>query len=150
MDSDDIMFSNRIIKQMEYMNENQNVMICGSQINCFKDNISNIISTTTHPSITWDEFKEKKSHWISNHPSLIYRKNAVLAAGNYDINKKKMSEDFELTLRMLKKYGYIHNLNESLLYYRLHDKQVTHKGSEEGTLYWNDIRNKIINDLIND
>ena len=68
---------------------------------------------------------------------------------NYDINKKKMSEDFDLTLRMLKKYGYLHNLSESLLYYRLHDKQVTHNGGEGGSSYWNEIRNKIVNDLIN-
>jgi mannosyltransferase OCH1-like enzyme len=119
MDSDDIMIPNRIIKQINFMNENPNVMICGTQINCFKDKISNIIKTTNHPSITWEEYKNKKSHWISNHPSLIYRKNAVISAGNYDINKKKMSEDFELTLRMLKTYGYLHNLNESLLYYRI-------------------------------
>jgi hypothetical protein len=124
-------------------------MICGSQIHCFKENISNIINTTNHPSITWNEFKDKKSHWISNHPSLIYRKNAVLSAGNYDINKKKMSEDFDLTLRMLKTYGYLHNLHEPLLYYRLHDKQVTHNGGEGGSSYWNEIRNEIINDLIN-
>lgn len=148
MDSDDIMMPNRIIKQIEYMNKNPNVMICGSQINGFKDNISNIINTTNHPSITWEEYKDKKTHWISNHPTLCYRKKAVLAVGNYDINKKKMSEDFDLTLRMLKKFGYLHNLTETLLYYRLHKNQVTHNGGQGGSSYWYNIRNDIINDLI--
>ena len=150
MDSDDVMMPARISQQIEYMNENSNVMICGSQINCFKDNINNIISSTNHLSITWDEYKDIKSHWISNHPSLCYRKKAALIAGNYDVNKMRMTEDFEFTLRMLKTFGYLHNLNVSLLYYRLHDKQITHRGGEEGPTYWKEIRNKIIDDLINE
>jgi len=149
MDSDDIMFPNRILKQMEYMNNNPNVMICGSQINCFKDSISNIINTTNHSSITWDEYKVIKSHWISNHPSLCYRKKAVIDAGNYNITIPKMTEDFEFTLRMLKYHGYLHNLDEPLLYYRLHEKQVTHNGGNEGRKFWNEIRNKLIDELIN-
>ena len=55
-----------------------------------------------------------------------------------------MAEDFELELRMLKIHGSIHNLNEVLLYYRLHDEQVTYNGGKEGTSYWNGIRNAII------
>lgn len=148
MDSDDIMVNNRIKKQMQFMEENPHIMICGSQINCFKDNKNNIISVTNHPSIKWDEYKSIKSHWFSNHPSLCYRKNAVLKAGNYDANKSKMTEDFEFTLRMLKTHGYLHNLDEPLLYYRLHDSQVTHKGGSEGASYWNKIRVSIIEELI--
>lgn len=149
MDSDDIMLPNRISKQIEYMNENPNVMICGAQIHCFKDNISNISYSTNHSSITWDEYKEKKIQWFTNHPTLCYRKKAILDVGNYDINKMRNTEDFDLILRMLKKYGYLHNFSEVLLYYRLHENQVTHNGGKEGRLYWNVIRDKIINDLIN-
>jgi GT2 family glycosyltransferase len=148
MDSDDIMVPNRIIKQIDYMNANPNVMMCGSQVNFFKNNISNIINKTNHPCITWEEYKQSKSHWIANHPTLCFRKKALLDAGNYDINKMRMTEDFELILRMVQKYGYLHNLSESLLFYRIHDKQVTHNGGKEGRLYWNEIRNKIINDFI--
>ena len=92
--------------------------------------------------------ENKKSHWISNHPSLCYRKKAVLEAGNYDVDKSRMTEDFDLTLRMLKTHGYLHNLSDSLLYYRLHETQVTHQGGKEGPSYWNKIRVNLINDLI--
>ena len=85
MDSDDIMVSTRIYKQIEFMNNNPHVMICGSQIKCFKDNIDNVVSITSHKSITWDEYKQNPSHWFSNHPSLCYRKSAILQAGNYDV-----------------------------------------------------------------
>lgn len=149
MDSDDIMMEDRINKQFEFMNNNPHIMICGSQIKCFKNSIDNVVSITNHKSITWDEYKQNPLHWFSNHPSLCYRKSAILQAGNYDVNKSRMTEDFEMTLRMLKTHGYLHNLDEPLLYYRLHEQQVTNNGGLEGRTYWNNIRIKLINDLIN-
>ena len=149
MDSDDIMVLNRIHKQLRYMAINTQVTICGSQIICFKGNINNVINKTNHPSLTWEQYKAKPSHWFSNHPSLCYRKSAVIAAGNYDVNKSRMTEDFELTLRMVKTHGYIHNLDEPLLYYRLHENQVTHQGGIEGPAHWHKIRVDLINNLIN-
>ena len=95
-----------------------------------------------------DEYNHNPSHWFSYHPSLCYRKSAILKAGNYDINKSRMTEDFEMTLRMLKTHGYLHNLDEPLLYYRLHDQQVTNNGGLEGRSYWHNIRLKIIDQLI--
>jgi GT2 family glycosyltransferase len=149
MDSDDIMFQNRILKQMEYMEENPNTMICGSQVTFFKDNLNNITNTTCLPSTTWEQYKNTKSHWISNHPTLCYRKTAVLNSGNYNSSKRLMIEDIDLILRIIKKYGYLHNLDEPLLYYRLHDKQVTHNGGNEGVNYWRELRNNLINSLVN-
>ena len=149
MDSDDIMFPNRIKTQMEFMESNPNIMICGCQIKGFKDNINNIKFTTNHPIITWEQYKTKPSEWFVNHPSLCYRKTAILEAGNYDAFKLKIIEDFDLELRMLKKYEVVYNLPDELLYYRLHDKQVTHNGGTEGRNYWNNIRIKLIDDLIN-
>jgi len=149
MDSDDIMFDDRILKQLEFMKENPNVMICGSQINCFKENTTNVFSKTNHPSITWEQYKKQPSHWFVNHPTLCYRKRAIVECGNYDINKSRMTEDFELALRMLQKYGYVHNLGDSLLHYRLHDDQVTHNGGSEGRQHWHKIRVDLIESMIN-
>lgn len=149
MDSDDIMLNNRIKNQFEFMKINPNIMICGSQLNAFRNNISNIEFTTNHTTITWEQYKNSPSHWFINHPTVCYRKSAILEVGNYDSNKSKMTEDFDLEIRMLKRYGTIYNFQEAYLYYRLHDKQVTHKNGEEGHNYWNEIRRKLINDLIN-
>lgn len=148
MDSDDIMVHNRIQKQMEFMESNPDIMICGSQINCFKENINNVVSVTNHPTMKWKEYKKAPSHWFVNHPSLCYRKSGILEVGNYDANKSKMTEDFEMALRMLKHFGCVYNLPDALLYYRLHEKQVTNNGGTEGRDYWHQIRLKIIDDLI--
>ena len=60
-----------------------------------------------------------------------------------------MAEDFELWLRMLKKYGYIHNMSEVLLNYRLHEGQLTHQGGKEGSQYWSTSRNEMIQNINN-
>ena len=149
MDSDDIMFNNRIIKQLEFMENNPQVQVCGAQVTFFKDTINNTTYSTSHPSITWEKYKQIKSHWITNHPTLCYRKSAILAVGNYDKNKSKMTEDFEIALRLLKEYKFIYNFQEPLLYYRIHDNQVTNNGGSEGRDYWNKVRVELVENLIN-
>ena len=66
----------------------------------------------------------------------------------YDRKIINMIEDFDLGLRFLKKYGYIHNMSEVLLKYRLHDEQVTHQGGKEGRPYWSNLRNELIQNII--
>ena len=151
MDSDDVMVPTRIQQQMDYLRENPKVQICGGQISMFRDSSDGKPQETgrsNHPSLTWDEYKAKPNHWFMNHPTACYRKSAILLAGNYDPTLRQMAEDFELELRMLKKHGFIYNTKEVLIRYRLHDGQVTHKGGKEGSSYWNEIRNKIIQKMM--
>ncbi len=147
MDSDDMMVGDRIIKQVEYMNKNPEVKICGGQVRMF--NSQRILSLTNHPSITWEDYKQRRPHWFINHPTVCYRKSAVLEAGNYSKDLKIMAEDFELELRMLKTHGYIYNFPEILLNYRIHEDQVTFNGGKGGSEKWNNIRNKMIDDMVN-
>ena len=147
MDSDDIMVPNRINTQLTYMLEHPDVHICGAQIKCFT-NDNTIINITRHQSISWEEYKIKPKHWFINHPTVCYRKSSVLQAGNYNKELREMAEDFELELRMLKTFGYIHNMEEVLLYYRIHEDQVTHKGGKGGSSKWEKTRGEIINELM--
>lgn len=147
MDSDDIMVENRIEKQIDYMLNNPDVQICGAQISMFRENIKNVVSVTNHKPIFFDEFKQNPIHWLVNHPSLCYRKSAVLNVGNYNPTFIKV-EDFELMLRILKQYKYIHNMNDTLLHYRLHENQTTHNGCTEGREYWHIKRLELINNII--
>ena len=148
MDSDDIMFHDRIYKQFSCMKKNKDIHICGGQILMFRDDIKNIVSQTNHPSISFEDYKKKPSHWFINHPTVCYRKQSILESGNYNKDLHLMSEDFDLELRMLKRFNHIYNFNEPLLYYRLHENQVTQIGKKNPE-YWENIRNKIIESLIN-
>ena len=53
MDSDDVMFSNRIQKQIEFMNNNKDCILSGTQIEMFKivnGNRQNM-GRTSHPNL---------------------------------------------------------------------------------------------------
>lgn len=145
MDSDDIMLPERIITQLEIMKNNPNIHICGAQIVMFNDN--EIVNSTSHKSIMWNEYKKNPSHWFINHPTVCYRKQSVIDVGNYNKDLHLMAEDFDLELRMLKKYKQIYNIDKPLLLYRLHPNQVTYQGNKNPD-YWNKIRTDIINNLI--
>ena len=148
MDSDDIMVPDRIMKQMKFMENNPDIHICGAQINMFRGGKERVVDMTRLPTIRWEDFKQRPTHWFVNHPTVCYRKSSIIKAGNYNPELKKMAEDFNLELRMLKMFGAVYNFPEPLLYYRLHPGQVTHQGGSEGRAYWNDIRNKMIADIL--
>ena len=152
MDADDIMITNRIQKQYDFMLKNKDCVLSGTQVKMFEPsqeiNKYNIISETNHPNIDWNTFINKKPHWIMNHPTFCIKKSAILEVGNYDPSHHSMCEDFDLIVRILKKYNKIYNLPEVLLLYRIHNNQVTHNGGKEGKIYWTNRRNEIIDKYI--
>jgi len=146
MDSDDIMFPNRIQKQLEFMSLNVDAQCCGTNIQFF-NNEHVLGQQTTHPTkITWEIYKKEKSQWFMNHPTLCFKKSAVLNVGNYNIETNSAFEDLELELLLLKKYGVLYNLPDILLYYRIHNDQVTFNG-RTSTPYWRERREKFIEDI---
>tara|TARA_Y100000389_G_scaffold38883_1_gene33253 strand:- start:3157 stop:4626 length:1470 start_codon:yes stop_codon:yes gene_type:complete len=148
MDTDDIMIQNRIVTQLSFMYRNPNAVICGAQVYMFRDNIKNIVSMTNHPNHNLENFKKKPTHWLMNHPTFCFRKSKIIEVGNYNNQIRHMTEDFELELKLLKKYGILYNIPKPLLFYRLHPNQLTHKGGEGGASKWRNIRNELIRDII--
>lgn len=146
MDSDDIMWPERIQKQLVFMKNNPKVPCCGSNVQFITPN--GLGQNTQHSQwIIWNDYKQKKSHWIMNHPTLCFRKSAVLSIGSYNIETNSAFEDLELELCLLKKYGTLYNLPEVLLYYRIHEDQVTFNG-KTSTPYWREKRQQFIEELI--
>jgi amylovoran biosynthesis glycosyltransferase AmsE len=145
MDSDDIMFPNRIQKQLDFMYINIDAQCCGTNIQFF--NIEGVGQQTNHPTkITWENYKKQKLQWFMNHPTLCFRKSAVLNVGNYNIETNSAFEDLELELALLKHYGVLYNISDVLLYYRIHSDQVTFNG-RTSTPYWRERREKFIEDI---
>ena len=150
MDSDDIMITNRIMKQLEFMTINKNeCVLCGGQVKMFEaktndNNNYNIINETNHPSLDWETFCKKRPQWLMNHPTFCFKKSAIISVGNYNSSQHSMCEDFDLIIRVMKKYGKIHNLPEVLLLYRIHDSQLTWNGGKGGRQYWTKYRNELI------
>ena len=147
MDSDDIMNEYRIIKQINFMRENSDCVICGTDIVPVV-NVDGEFKPygpeSNHPEkLTWDEYKLSKKTWILNHPTLCFKKSAVLEVGNYDKKFRLPFEDFDLELRLLKKYGFVCNITEKFLLYRIHPEQVTHK-NRQNSLQNEELKKRLI------
>lgn len=130
MDSDDVMINNRILRQLLFMIENPDCVLCGTDIIPFVDTKDDRIlyeADCNHPEIlTYQEYLSSKHLWLLNHPTLCFKKNAVLEVGNYNPELKLPFEDLDLELRLLKKYGFLCNIKEELLLYRIHTEQITY------------------------
>ena len=139
MDADDIMTPDRIEKQLAFMRANPDCMMAGAQLHMFrcegggesgeKGGEKVLIQRTDHPGeITMDWLRTTRSDWFMNHPTMIFRKAAVLEVGNYNADMRNTSEDYDLELRMLKRYGKLRNMHDTVLYYRIHPDQSTYAG----------------------
>jgi hypothetical protein len=130
-DSDDIMLPHRFQTQLAFMKDHTDCVLLGSNIqflNMVDGGSPSISGRTHHPTtLTWDAYKTTKTHWFMNHPTLMFKRSAVLAVGNYSDGPCTF-EDLQLELKLLKQYGVIYNIDEPLVTYRLHPDQVTYAG----------------------
>ena len=132
MDSDDIMFPDRMSKQIEFMNKNQTAVLCGANIRLFKNDgdCRVFVHDTRHAEkITWNDLYNNRMSWYMNNPTLCYRKSAIEKVGNYRTNDPRIlyvHEDYDLLARVLKRYQVIYNIPDILLLYRLHSDQLTY------------------------
>jgi glycosyltransferase involved in cell wall biosynthesis len=156
MDSDDIMLPDRIMKQIEYMKKNRDCVICGTNMNLFSnDNQNNktqktLLDETFHIiTLNWQDFLKSRPTWFMNHPTLCFRKSAVISVGNYNDRGKTFAlEDYELELKLMHKYGSVHNLGDILLYYRIHPNQITYQKDMDSAENM-EHRKQIINEIVN-
>lgn len=124
MDSDDLMYPDRLEKQLNYMLMNPNVDICGTQI---KNMLTN--QQSRHKTIiTKDEYLY--TDWFLNHPTVMFKKSKILNLGAYEEDIEYAPEDLLLWIKALKSGYIIHNLQEVLLDYRLHDNNASQKDSK--------------------
>jgi glycosyltransferase involved in cell wall biosynthesis len=120
MDADDIMMPNRLEKQYNYF-INNDVDILGGQLQYLDS--SNV---TNHPRIINKEIPIN-SIWFINHPTVMFKKHKILDIGLYQEEPEFIAEDYELWTRSLKNDLIIHNLNDIVIKYRVHDNNLTFK-----------------------
>jgi hypothetical protein len=128
IDSDDVMFPHRMLHQLMYMKAHPDVKMISAGMRMFEDgNKERRLRDVIHPSsITISDFLASPSAWFWNHSASCYYKDTILELGNYNskIYHRSSYSDYALTLRYLKKYGVVHNMQEVLVYYRIHPKQT--------------------------
>lgn len=134
MDTDDVAFLNRFELQTKYMEENPEISVCGGQIYEFIGTTENVVGKrevpTDHEGIC--QFMRKRNSF--NHMTVMFRREDVLAAGNYQ--DMYLVEDYYLWCRMLNlgyKFG---NLDEVLVYARTNEDMYQRRGGYKYFKSW--------------
>lgn len=115
MDSDDIAVECRCEQQLHIMND-ENIAIVGSWVTEFEHDPTSPYAERRVPELHNDIVSWSKKRNPFNHPSVMYRKGSVVAAGGYQ--DFYLFEDYYLWLRMLNKGVKAYNIQAPLLLMR--------------------------------
>ena len=126
MDTDDIAMPERFEKQLAVFKKYPDIDVVGAWISEFEDNVSNIKSVRKLPELPDDIRQFAKRRNPINHPVVMFRKSAVLAAGGY--RHFPLFEDYYLWIRMLMNGAKFYNIQESLLYFRFSPEMFKRRG----------------------
>jgi hypothetical protein len=134
MDADDIMALDRLERQLAYMAARPDLVCLGAQAALFNDGEERPHGQTHHAARFGAEElaaygASRMPRWLANHPTLMFRRAAVVAAGGYRAECEG-AEDYDLLLRLLVAHGEIRNMPDVLLYYRRSAGQVTARNAE--------------------
>ncbi len=126
MDSDDYSVPTRIEQQLSIFAKHPNISLVGSNVYEFKDSpdhiVSKVILPENHEAIT--AFAKRRCPF--RHPSLLYKKTAVLEAGNY--REYYLCEDYDLYTRMIQNGTKCYNIQEPLTYMRIDENFYRRRG----------------------
>lgn len=122
IDDDDIFLPDKLKKQVDFLEQNQNIDMVGTYIETFGDG--------TRPS--WVFYSEPEYiDFLMNlynpicHSSVMYRKSFIdRHALNYDISKK-CAQDYDFYKQFVLNGGKIANIPEVLVKYRMHASRLT-------------------------
>lgn len=130
MDADDISMPDRFLKQVTIMDSNKDIGVCGGNLIIFGEEIDerNFIYSETDKKIRVDMIFNS----AFAHPAVMIRSSILSDNIRYDIDFEK-AEDYKMWYDIMRvSKGY--NIQEPLLRYRHHQKQVTKVNKDEQTV----------------
>ena len=124
MDTDDICIPERFEKQINFIKQNPDIVLLGSHIADFNDNIKDLVSYRKVPIGT--EAIKRYSLYRSpfNHMTVAYKKKVAIEAGGY---KAYLLEDYNLWLRIIAKGYKVENINDILVYARIGNNMIARR-----------------------
>lgn len=117
MDGDDISLPERFEKQLCFLENNPEIILCGSGVEIIGQNL-----ISKYPS-SHDSIKIQLCFNASFYHPTIMARHQILLENNYNENFEP-AEDYELWTRLVT-VGKVANLDEVLLYYRIHESQTS-------------------------
>ena len=143
MDGDDISLPERFAKQVSLLDKNPEVIMCGTSYSIIGEN-EIFLLPESHQEIKVNLLKGN----CIVHPSVMLRNNIIVANNiSYD-QQTEPAEDYDLWIRLLL-LGKLHNLQECLLRYRVHDSQVSSVRNKQQVQVAKNVRLKLLCSLEN-
>lgn len=145
MDADDISLPERCERELACFYEDKMLDICGCIINEFEGAPENVLTARVVPSEHEQIKRFMRRRQAFNHPTVIYKRTAVVRAGGYLPLKRK--EDFDLFSKMLSQGARTKNLEEPLYLYRVNRDNYKRRKSWENFrnavyVYWKHFKRK--------
>lgn len=129
MDSDDIAAPDRFIKQLNYLENHPECDIVGGQITEFIGTPDNIVGKREVPCDNEAIYHYMRSRCALNHPTVMFKKKAVLDAGNYQ--DWFWNEDYYMWIRMMEQGCVFANLPDVLVNMRSGLDQYGRRGGKK-------------------
>ncbi|MPN11129.1 UDP-Gal:alpha-D-GlcNAc-diphosphoundecaprenol beta-1,3-galactosyltransferase [bioreactor metagenome] len=126
MDTDDIAREDRFEKQLALFSMDPQLDICGSHILEFDGNTDNIHSKRSVPLDDVSIKRYQKRRDGLNHVSVMFKKSAVLSAGNYE--SCLLMEDTLLWTKMFLNGAKAQNVDDYLVYVRIGTDMFERRG----------------------
>jgi glycosyltransferase involved in cell wall biosynthesis len=127
IDADDTMDPQRLEFQLDRISISKDILCVGTQLKII-DEFGKLVRYTRFPESSNQIREMMKIRNVVAHPSVMFRKEAVLMAGSYR-SFFDGAEDYDLWLRLMK-FGEIINIHEPLTSYRIHASQETRRNRE--------------------
>lgn len=126
MDSDDISLPNRVYQQLKLFEEKPNLSLVSGTLIEYDLEMTKEISVKKLPRLHSEILAYSKKRNPVNHPTVMFKKNDVLAVGGYQ--DFYYFEDYHLWIRMLNKGLIFENIEEPLLMMRSGIDQIKRRG----------------------
>ena len=126
MDSDDVATSDRIQKQIEYLQQHPECDVVGGQMTEFIGAEENVVGSRIVPQTTEDIQSWLKSRCPLNHVTVAMRRSKVLEVGNYI--DWHYNEDYYLWIRMAEAGYNFANLPDTLVNVRVGKDMYARRG----------------------
>lgn len=134
MDSDDISLPRRFELQIELLEKNQEIILCGTS---FK--LMDSCEIINHPTNHFEIVVKLLEGTTFGHPTVMIR-NEALKTNKIEYNHEfEPAEDYYMWTQLVK-FGKVENISEPLLLYRVHSNQVSSLYAEKQQKIANKIR----------